>query len=165
MTCQFQLNVHGLNIGEAPRLLVNEENMSFFSGPTPPYNNPPIKPQYFQPSKFFISNVSLGQTTIVTTTVNNNYVIAQLVRLLIPETSGCFQLNEKLGYVLSIPSSNQVEVGIDSSKNVNLFVSSTSPTQPQIVAVGDINSGITSSTGVNIPSTNIPGSFINISPL
>ncbi len=138
--------------------------MSYFSGPTPPYNNPPIQPQFYEPSMFFIEDVTLGQTTIVTTTEDNNYVIGQLVRLLIPNTFGCTQLNESKGFVLSLPASDQVEVGIDSSINVDEFTSSSSPTQPQILAIGDVNTGIISSTGVNIPTTNIPGSFINISP-
>ena len=138
--------------------------MGYFSGPTPPYNNPPIQPQFYEPSMFFIAGVTLGQTTIVTTTKNLNYVIGQLVRLLIPESSGCFQLNETFGFVLSLPAPNEVEIGIDSSRNVNQFTSSSDPTQPQILAIGDTNSGIISSTGRNIPTTNIPGSFINISP-
>jgi hypothetical protein len=138
--------------------------MSFFSGPTPPYNNPPIQPQFYAPSMFFIEDVTLGKTTLVTTTEDNNYVIGQLVRLLIPNTFGCTQLNESKGFVLSLPASDQVEIGIDSSINVDEFTSSSSPTQPQILAIGDTNTGIISSTGVNIPSTTIPGSFINVSP-
>ena len=138
--------------------------MSFFSGPTPPYNNPPIQPQFFQPSMFFISNVVLGRTTLVTTTQDNNYVLGQLVRLIIQKTFGCVQLNESSGYVLSIPQPDQVEVSIDSSRNVDPYIASSANTQSQILAIGDINTGIISSTGRNIPTTNIPGSFINISP-
>lgn len=138
--------------------------MSFFSGPTPPYNNPPIEPQFYKPKMFFISDVVLGQTTLVTTTVNNDYVIGQLVRLIIPKTFGCVQLDEISGYVLSIPSFNQVELAIDSSQNVDPYISSSASTQSQILAIGDVNTGIISSTGRNIPTTYIPGSFINISP-
>lgn len=139
--------------------------MGYFSGPTPPYNNPPIHPEYFQPRVFFISAVTLGKTTLVTTTTNMDYVIGQLVRLIIPKTFGCVQLNEIDGYVLSIPQSDQVEIAIDSSRNVNQYTSSAADTKAQILAVGDVNTGIISSTGRNIPTTNIPGSFINISPL
>jgi len=138
--------------------------MSFLSGPTPPFNNPPIHPEYFEPSRFVISGVTLGKTTLVTTTVNNNYVIGQLVRLLIPKTFGCVQLNEVSGFVLSIPSPNQVQLDIDSSRNVNQYIASSANTQSQILAIGDTNTGIISSTGRNIPTTYIPGSFINISP-
>lgn len=135
-----------------------------FPGPTPAYNNPPIKPQYFEPSRFVISNVALGQTTTVTTTDSVNYFIGQLVRLIIPNGYGCVQLNEVKGYVLSLPSSTQVQVAIDSSKNVDPFVSASLAQVPQILAIGNINTGIISSTGRNLPTTAIPGSFINISP-
>lgn len=139
--------------------------MTVISFPIPPYANVPIQAGFFQPSRFVISNVALGITTTVTTTKNINYVLGQLVRLIIPPTFGCRQLNESTGYVLSIPAANQVVLDINSSRNVDPYKSSPATTVAQILAVGDINSGITSSTGRNIPSTNIPGAFINISPL
>jgi hypothetical protein len=137
--------------------------MPVISFPIPPYQNLPIEPQDYQPSQFFISAISLGVNTTVTTTTNNNYVIGQLVRLIIPSYSGCRQLNQQTGYVVSISSPTQIVLNINSS-NADSFITTTFPTQPQIVAVGDINNGIISSTGRNIPTTAIPGSFINISP-
>lgn len=138
--------------------------MTVVSFPTPAYSNPPIQPQFYQPSRFVISNVTLGATTIVTTTENTNYVVGQLVRLLIPPSFGCIQLNERQGYVLSLPADNEVEIDINSSINVDQYIASTATTKAQILAIGDINSGIISTMGRIIPSTNIPGSFINISP-
>jgi len=134
-------------------------------GPIPPYSNVPINAQYFQPSVFVISAIGLGITTTITTTVNHNYVVGQEIRLNIPESFGASQLNQQTGIVLSIPAANQVIVNINSSANVNPFTSSSATTLPQIVAVGDINNGIISTTGRSVPSTNIPGAFINISPL
>lgn len=137
----------------------------YFGPPTPAYNNPPINPQYFEPSKFVISNITLGLTTLVTTSVDHNYVIGQLVRLLIQPTYGSYQLNEVLGYVIAIPTANQVTLDIN-SKSANPFIASPSygPTPPQIVTVGDSKSGLISSTGRSLPSTTIPGAFQNISP-
>lgn len=134
------------------------------SYPIPPYNNPPIDPQFYQPSRFVISNISLGCTTTITTTEDTNYVIGQLIRLIIPSSYGCRQLNESQGYVISLPLSNQVEVNIDSSKNVDNFISSSETTQAQVLAIGDINSGVINSSGRVSNSTYILGSFINISP-
>ena len=136
----------------------------FELGPVPPFNNVPIAPQYFIPQAFFISAITLGQTTTVTTTVNMDYVIRQQVRLLIPKSSGCRQLNNLIGYVIDIPAPNQVVIDIDSSKNVNQFTTSTAKTQPQIIAIGDINSGVINRFGPHHLGTFIPGSFINISP-
>lgn len=129
------------------------------SGPIPPYSNVNIAPQNYQPSQFFISGITLGPTTIVTTTINNNYVIGQEVRLLIPPTFGCRQLNGLTGFVLSLPAANQIELSINSSVNVDPFVSSSAITQPQTVAVGSINTG---NTGL-VSEVTIPGAFINIS--
>ncbi len=103
-------------------------------------------------------------TTTVTTTVNLNYVLGQLVRLLIPEVYGGQQFNEQEAYVISIPNPNQVTLLLDSSK-FNTFTAnpSSNTTQPQIVAVGDANTGVTN-TGRSGNGTFIPGSFIDISP-
>ena len=134
-----------------------------FGGPVPLYNNPPIQPQFYQPRFFFISDVTLGSTTIVTTVVNNDYVIGQQVRLIIPQQFGCRQLNDATGYVISIISPNEVEISIDSRQNVNAFTAFSGATQPQIIAIGDINMGVINTSSSN-ESTFIPGSFINISP-
>jgi len=134
------------------------------SYPIPPYSNPPIEPQFYKPRRFVISNISLGSTTIVTTSVNNDYVIGQEVRLLIPAQFGCFQLSGILSYVLSKPSTNQVELSINSLTNVNAYIAAISTQLPQIIAVGDVNQGYTSHTGITIRNPGIPGAFINISP-
>jgi|SRR5579872_898053 len=135
-----------------------------YPGPVAPYNNVPINPQYYKPSRFVISAVSLGETTTITTTVNMNYVIGQLVRLLIPPSFGCVQLNEQEGYVISIPAANQVVLDIDSSLDVDPFISSSATTVAQIIAVGDINTGTVNPTGRVMNGTYIPGAFVDISP-
>lgn len=134
-----------------------------YVGPIAVYNNLPIESQNYQPSRFVISAITLGQTTTITTTVNNNYVVGQEVRLLIPSSFGSYQLNEQTGFVISIPAPNQFVLNIDSSMNVNAFISSMATTQAQCVAVGDVNTGQTN-TGRTNNLTFIPGSFINISP-
>lgn len=134
------------------------------SFPIPAYQNLPIEAQYYKPSRFVISAITLGQTTIVTTTIDMNYVIGQLVRFIIPPSFGTRQLNEQEGYVIAIPASNQVEVDISSAFMDN-FISSSATTQAQILAIGDVNSGVTNSNGRTQNGTFIPGSFINISPI
>lgn len=135
-------------------------------GPIAPENNPPINPQYFQPSVFYISAITLGKTTLVTTSVDHNYVVGNVVRLVIPPTYGARELNEQQGLVVSIPSSTQVVLDIYSSFG-NPFIPSPAygPTLPQIKAIGDNNSGGINSSGRINNNTTILGSFINISPL
>lgn len=134
------------------------------SYPIPPYSNVPIQPEFYQPRKFVIQSIILGETTTVTTTLDNNYVIGQLVRLLIPPTFGTRQLNEQTAYVIAKPNDDEVVLNI-SSNGMDAFISDTARTKAQIVAVGDINQGQTNSSGRNNNLTYIPGSFINISPL
>lgn len=135
------------------------------SYPIPLFQNFPIDSDFYKPSRFVISNVTLGSTTIITTSVDHNYVIGQEVRLLIPSNFGCYELNEQSGLVLSIPSSTQVELNINSI-NDNAFISATATvSSPQILAIGDINSGPTNSQGRVNQQTFIDGSFQNISPL
>jgi hypothetical protein len=140
--------------------------MSIYPGPTPPYTNPPIQPQNFKPSRFVIDNISLGPTTIITTIKNNNYVVGQLVKLLIPNIYGSYQINNSSSFVISILSPTQIVIDLDSSKNVNPFIANPTfaTTKPQILAIGDINTGLISSTGRSLPTTAMPGSFQNISP-
>lgn len=134
-----------------------------FSGPTPPYSNPPIQPQNFQPRVFVISNITLGATTTIESESNMDYVIGQLVRLIIPTGYGSVQLNGVTAYVDEIPSSTEVVLRLDSSNNVNQFIDAGYNQQPQIVPIGDVNTGIISSTGRTVPFTSVPGAFINIS--
>ncbi len=134
------------------------------SSPIPAYQNVPIQSDFYIPNFFFISAISTGITTIVTTTVDQNYVIGQEIRLIIPPAFGSRQLNGKSGYVISIPSSTQVEVDIN-SQNSDPFILANSRIQTaQILAIGDLNSGAQNQTPIN-EGTFIPGSFINISPL
>ncbi len=140
-------------------------NPPLVTGPQPQYNNPPINAQYFTPSNFFISNITLGNQTLVTTTVNHNYVIGQNVRLVIPPSFGCIQLNNSQSYVQSIPMPNQVLLGLDSSQNVDPYIASSSTTQAQINAIGSINLGAINAYGNLNTSTTVPGSYENISPL
>lgn len=138
--------------------------MAGIKGPIAPYSNVPINAQYYQPSQFFISAISLGITTTVTTTVNNNYVVGQECRLSIPPTFGTRQLNQQTGIVISLPAANQVQLNINST-GMDAFIAATDPTQAQILAIGDINSGVLNSNGNMATGTFIPGSFIDISPL
>ena len=100
--------------------------------------------------------------------MNHNYVIGQLCRLIIPFFYGAQQLTNQSGYVISIPSATEVELTINSN-NSDPFIpspnlSGENMTPPQIMAIGEINSGATN-VSASMMSTAIPGSFLNISPL
>lgn len=136
--------------------------MSAITGPIAPFSNVPIAPTNFQPRRFVITAITLGATTTVTTSEDHDYVIGQQIRLLIPPTFGSRQLNQKTAYVLSIPSSTQVELDID-SRNGDAFINHSAFTKAQIVAIGDINMGYISTSGSVVSDISIPGAFENIS--
>jgi len=133
------------------------------SYPIPPYSNVPIEPQYYKPNVFFISAITLGLTTIITTTINNNYVIGQEVRLIIPPLFGTRQLNGQSGFVIAIPNPNQVTLSIP-SVGYDSFKIFTTGTQAQILAIGDVNTGYINPNGQGYIFPTIPGAFKNISP-
>ncbi len=140
------------------------------SYPIPAYQNLPIEAQFYQPSRFVISAIDEGPTTLITTSVNHNYVIGQDVRLNIPVAYGAYELNSQSGVVIDIPAANQVTLNInsinmDAFNPTPVFVLHQDLTQPQIIAIGDFNSGVTNSSGISQTGTFIPGSFQNISPL
>lgn len=136
-------------------------------GPQAPERNPTPTPQYYQPSDFYITALTLGASTTVTTSVNLNYVVGQQVRFLIPSYYGTFQLNNLDGFVTSVPAANQVVVNVNST-GMNAFIASPTygPTKPQIIAIGDVNTGDIIATGRNqtMKQTGLPGAFINVSP-
>ena len=105
-----------------------------------------------------------------TNDVAPNYVIGQLVRLTIPPKYGSRALNEVQAYVISIPTADSVELDIDSN-GVDPFIASPTFTMfdqrtlPQIMAIGDINTGAINATGRTNTGTFIPGSFLDISPV
>jgi len=135
------------------------------SYPIPIYQNVPIREDFYKPRRFNIEEITLGQTTIVETTVDHDYVIGQQVRLIIPPSCGCIQLNEAQGYVIEVPSQIGVRIDINSSVGVDPYTTSTSPiVVAQILAIGDINQGAINANGRSMTSTLIPGSFQNISP-
>lgn len=134
------------------------------SYPIPAYQNLPIRADFYAPSRFVIQSIVLGIVTSVTATGAMNYVIGQEIRLLVPPNFGSYQLNNRTGFVVGVPTSNSVIIDIDSSQNVDAFISSSGIEQAQILPIGDVNLGVTNSQGRINNGTFIPGSFINISP-
>lgn len=134
-------------------------------GPIALENNPPIRPEYYSPRERTISAINLGSTTLITTLLDNEFVVGQLIRLIIPSFYGSFQLNGRSGYVIEKPASNQVVVDINSNDS-SPFISNPTygSTIPQILPIGDINTGVIN-IGRTGNQTYIDGSFINISPL
>jgi len=122
-----------------------------------------LYPALYVPGVSYICDITLGATTTVQTTAPHNFVVGQEVAFRIPSVPGVIppvwgttELNSLpnvlipgspiYGYVVSVTNSTTVVVNIDSSSftawnNNYPFLSFVGRTPPQIVAVGDVNTG------------------------
>jgi len=122
-----------------------------------------LYPYLYFPGTSFISAITLGATTTIDTTDAHNFVVGQEVAFRIPAITGVVpaawgttQLNSLpntsipgspiYGYVIAVTDYNTVVVNIDSSAytafNSNIPVANVPGLSfPQIVAVGDVNTG------------------------
>lgn len=130
----------------------------YFGPPTPIFNNPAPHPEYFQPRTYRISAIAIsGSQASVSTTLENDFVIGQLVRFHIPLGWGIRQLNEQQGEITAINSSQNFSVNINITK-YDPFVTPSAPFSyqfPQVSAIGDDN--------LTTDGLSISGAFINIS--
>lgn len=142
----------------------NQSNYTVISGAAT--GTPRVKkvlyPYIYFPGTSFISAITLGTTTTIDTTDAHNFVVGQEVAFRIPSQWGTVQLNSLpntlvpgspvYGYVIAVTDYNTVVVNIDSSA-YTAFTSNPTVASvpglsyPQIVAVGDVNTG-----GVQISS-------------
>lgn len=115
-----------------------------------------LYPYLYFPGTTFISAIDLGTTTTIHTTDAHNFVVGQQVAFRIPSAWGTVELNSLpnvsipgspiYAYVIAVTDYNTVVVNFDSSAytafDSNQTVASVPGlSYPQIVAVGDVNTG------------------------
>ncbi len=141
----------------------NQSGYTALSGsPSGAYVKKVLYPNLYFPGAKVISAITTGTTTTIDTTSAHNFVVGQEVAFRIPAAWGTTELNSLpnvvtpgspiYGYVVAVTDYNTVVVNIDSSSytafNSNQAFASFSGEQfPQILAVGDVNTG-----GVQISS-------------
>lgn len=154
----------------------NQTNYTALSGsPSGAYVMQVLYPFLYVPEDNVVSAITTGSTTTVKTTMYHNFVVGQQVAFRIPTAWGTTQLNSLpnviipgqpvYGYVTSITDNWTFVCNINSSSytafNSNQPFANYSGQQfPQVVAVGDINSGgwPYSSTSALYPSPSFPTS-------
>jgi len=138
----------------------NQSNFTAFNSATSTNNLGSFKqvlyPALYAPNVGFISAITLGATTTVVTTAPANFVVGQEVAFRIPVVYGTYQLNSLpnliipgspiYGYVTSVTNSTTYVVNINSTaytafNNNQPFANVPGLKFPQIVAVGDVNTG------------------------
>lgn len=147
----------------------NQSSYTALSGsPSGAYVKKVLYPFLYAPGVSFISAVSTGTTTTITTTAPHNLVVGSEVAFAIPSTWGITQLDSYIpgsstipgspiyGYVVSVSSSTQVVVNINSTgftayaNNPTVAQTLAGLSFPQMIAVGDVNTG-----GVQISSGSV----------
>jgi len=153
----FTVTVTGLTTFTIP-WNTNQSNYTVISGAATgtPRMKQVLYPFLYFPGTTFISNITLGTTTTIDTTDAHNFVVGQQVAFRIPSQWGTVELNSLpnivtpgspiYAYVIAVTDYNTVVVNFDSSAytafNSNQTVASVPGlSYPQIVAVGDVNTG------------------------
>lgn len=169
----------------------NQTGYTALSGsPTGAFVKKVLYPFLYAPGVSFVNAVTTGSTTTIGTTAPHNMVVGQEVGFHIPTTWGTVQLNENkntiipsspvYGYVISVTDTTTLVVNINSTgytafdSNQTVAEVKAGLSFPQMVAVGDVNSGgVAISAGSPLypsPSVNgvstingpaISGSFVN----
>jgi hypothetical protein len=124
----------------------NQSNYTALSTPLSGTVSKVLYPNGFMPGVSFVSNITNGSTTLVSCTGPHNLSLGSLVKFRIPEKWSAYEFNDVTGVVQSIPSLTSFVVNVDSllfsSLNTNVSVSNAIGLSfPQVVCVGDINTG------------------------
>jgi hypothetical protein len=152
----------------------NTSNYTALSGsPTGAYVKKVLYPFLYAPQLSFISAITTGTTTTITTTAPHNLVVGQEVAFRVPSAWGTTQLNSLpdilipgspvYGYVTSVTNSTTFVCNINSTGytayTANVAVASVPGlTFPQVVPVGDVNTGgVAYSGGALYPSPVVNG--------
>lgn len=128
-----------------------------------------LYPFLYLPEDNVVSAITLGATTTIGTSMYHNFEVGQEIAFRIPSFWGTTQLNSLpdaaipgspiYGYVTSVTDNWTFVCSINSSSftafNTNPLVTPTVVTPPQVLSVGDVNSGGLI-TGLNPPSVLYP---------
>lgn len=161
---------------------MNQSNFTALSAsPTGAFVRKVLYPYLYEPGVNYISAITTGATTTITTTAPHNFVVGQEIAFRIPSVYGTTGLNSLPNsttpgspvyyYVTSVSSNtvfvcNAVSTGF-TAFNSNQTVASVPGLQlPQVLAVGDINSGgVAYSGGALYPSPSFPTSSGGVSTI
>ncbi len=150
----------------------NSSYTALSASPAGAYVKKVLYPFLYEPGVAFISAIALGSTTTVTTSAPHNFVVGQEVAFRIPSLWGTTQLNSLpntlipgspvYGYVTSVTSNTTFVCNINSTSytayTTAIPVTSTPGLSfPQVLAVGDVNTGgVAYSGGMLYPSPVFP---------
>ena len=153
---------------------MNQSNYTDLSGsPTGAYVRKVLYPFLYAPGDSFISAITTGATTTVTTSAPHNFVVGQEIGFRIPAAWGTTQLNTLPNsttpgspvyyYVTSVTNAtvfvcNAVSTGFTAYNSNQTVASMPGLSLPQVFAMGDVNTGgVAYSGGALYPSPVVNG--------
>lgn len=104
----------------------------------------------FQPAMRLITALSIAATATVTTSFDHDYLVGLVVRLLIPSEFGMIQVNQELGTIIDVPTTDSFVIDID-TRGFDTFIIPV-PEEwfindfPSVVPVGEVNSSLRQAT-------------------
>lgn len=154
-------------VGDADHFTIvwngNQSNYTALSGsPSGAYVKKVLYPFLYAPGVACVNAITTGSTTTIGTTAPHNFVVGQQIAFRMPSAWGTVELNSLpnaalpgspiYGYVISVTNSTTFVVNINSTgytaySNNPTVASVPGLSFPQVLAVGDVNSG-----GVQISS-------------
>lgn len=173
--------VYSVTVLSATTFSIPVNSAGFAAAATAGFCKKVLYPDLYTPFGTNITAISTGATTTITTAVNHGFVVGQEVFFVVPAVTatawGTTQLDTlayntanvvpQQAYVTSVPAVNQIVVNVNST-GFTAFAFPTSAqaalgmTFPQVLAIGDQNSGTTNATTplpVVPPAITIPGAY------
>ena len=175
-----------ITVTDANNFIVNwnSNNGSYtnLSGsPTNAFVRKVLYPYLYEPGVNVITAITTGATTTIQTATAHNYVVGQEVAFRIPSQWGTVQLNSLpnlaipgqpiYGYVISLTDNFTFVVNINSTAftafTTAVATTALGVTPPQVVAVGDVNTGgnLITSTSPLYPPPSFPTSSGGVSTI
>lgn len=163
---------------DANNFTIPVNSSGFASAATAGFAKQLLYPDLYIPELCYITAVSTGTTTTITTSINHNFVVGQEVGFTVPSAWGMTQLDSQVAlqnnngipqqaYVTSVPAANQIVVNINST-GYTAFAYPTSAiaalglTFPQVYALGDQNTGWSLNSSGQVPYLGISNGVIGI---
>lgn len=161
----------------------NQSNFTALSAsPSGAYVKKVLYPFNYLPEDNVVSYITTGTTTTITTTMYHNFEVGQEIAFRIPSAYGTTQLNSlpnnttpgspQYGYVVSITDNWTFVVNINSTgytafNSNQTFASFPGLQFPQVLAVGDVNTGgnLITSTSPLYPPPSFPTSTNRVSTI
>ena len=108
-------------------------------------NSGAVQDPLYQPAMRQISNITQAEQATVTTTFDHQYIVGEIVRLVVPIDYGMQQVNGQTGTIISVTDDTFV-IDINTSLYDAFVNSLTSLQYPQVIPIGEVSETLLAAT-------------------